>query len=69
MHKFELVSRGETSVLICSDCKRPFLDVENGEVRIKTKHGDQIHENRLTVEHLRMIAIEMWRQAHPPERW
>lgn len=68
-HKFVLETRGNVSVLICSHCQRPFLDIENGEVRIKTKHGSIEHENFLTVDHLRMLAVEMYRQTHPPERW
>lgn len=71
-HKFVLETRGDVSVLICSHCKRPFMDIENGQVRVFTKHGSVEHENILTIEHLKMMAVEMYRQTHPPrppERW
>lgn len=71
-HKFALETRGSVSVLICSECKRPFLDIENGEIRIKSKHGSSEHENRLTIDHLRMLAVAMYTQLHPPrppESW
>lgn len=69
MHKFTLETRGDASVLICQHCQRPILDIENGELKIDSKHGSVKHENLLTMDHLRMIAVEMYRQTHPPERW
>jgi hypothetical protein len=72
MHKFTLETRGEVSVLICSHCKRPFADIENGQVRFKSKHGSSEHENLLTIDHLRMLAVAMYTQLHPPrppESW
>jgi hypothetical protein len=69
MVRFNLETRGETSALICNHCKRPFLEVKNGVIELHAKHGSNTHENVLTVEHLRMLAIEMYRQTHPPERW
>lgn len=65
-HKFQLETRGDSAVLICSDCSRPFLDIINGQIRIKTKHGSKEHDNFLTEAHLKMIAIEMWRQQNLP---
>jgi len=68
-HRLTIETRGSAAVLICSHCQRPFLDIENGELRIRTKHGSKEHENFLTVEHLRMIAVEMFRQTHPPKEF
>lgn len=71
MHKFVLETRGDVSVLICNcdGCELPFLEVRNGLVSIQSKHGSSKHENELTIDHLRMLAVEMYRQIHPPERW
>lgn len=68
-HRFVLETRGAVSVLICKDCQRPFLDIVDGQIRLKSKHGSVEHENFLTIDHLRMLAVEMYRQTHPPERW
>jgi hypothetical protein len=62
-------TRGDESRLICNDCQRPFLTIEQGELRFLSKHGSQHHENILTLEHLRMLIVELHRQLHPPERW
>lgn len=69
MHRFVLESRGSTSVLICSCCHRPFLSIENGEIRITEKHGNDRHSNSLTIEHLRMLLALMTQQTTKPERW
>lgn len=67
-HRLTIETRGESSVLLC-ECGQPFLKIVDGEVRIGSKHGSDKHENTLTIEHLRMIAVEMYRQTHPPQRW
>jgi len=60
-------TRGDASVLICNHCHKPFLEIADGEVRLQNKHGNKIHKNVLTIDHLRMIAFELYRQAHPPD--
>lgn len=68
-HKFVLETRGDVSVLLCNHCQLPILEIVNGLVSIQSKHGSSKHENLLTIDHLRMLAVEMYRQTHPPERW
>ncbi len=67
-----LETRGETSVLICTDdenCRFPFATVENGKLSIKSKHYSAQHLNSLTLAHVMMIAVEMRRQLQKPEQW
>lgn len=70
-HKFVLETRGDVSVLICNcdGCVLPILEIKGGLVGIQSKHASSKHENFLTIDHLRMLAVEMYRQSHPPERW
>lgn len=68
-HRFALETKGNAAALICQHCRKPFLDIQNGEARIVSKHSSSEHENFLTIEHLKMLAVEMYRQTHPPERW
>lgn len=68
-HRLTIETVGDVSRLICSHCQRPFLELENGEMIFESKHGSAKHENVLTGEHLRMVAVELYRQMHPPERW
>lgn len=69
MHKFTLETRGDISVLRCNHCRLPILEVKNGEIEVESKHGSSKHRNTLTIEHLRMLAVAMFSQSHPPERW
>jgi hypothetical protein len=62
--------RKSGSVLICNRCQKPFLEISDGKVKFQNKHGSQIHKNELTIDHLRVIAFEMYRQSRPPtEGW
>lgn len=45
------------------------MKIVDGEIRVLSKHGPVIHENVITMAHLRLIATELYRQLHPPERW
>jgi len=67
-----LETRGETTAIICTDldgCTLPFAVVENGELKIKSKHHSSQCENSLTLAHINMIAVEMRRQLRKPEVW
>lgn len=68
-HRLTIESRGETSVIICSQCQRPFFEIANGQIRLLAKHGGAQHENVLTFKHFRLIGSVMYQQLHPPERW
>ena len=61
--------RGEATVLICSDCERPFLSIQNGELKFQNKHGAKFHENTITLDQIRTVIFEAWKQLHPPEYW
>ena len=69
MKALKVEYRGDESACICESCHLPFLTIENGELLVISKHGSQRHENIITLEQLRMIAFEMYRQKHPPEIW
>lgn len=68
-HRLTIESKGDTSVIICSHCQRPFFEITNGQIRLLAKHGGKQHENVLTYDHFRLIATVMYQQLHPPERW
>jgi hypothetical protein len=68
-HRLTIETRGGKSVLICGHCERPFLEIENGVAVFQNKHGKASHDNRLTLEHLKMIGIEILRQLNPPQYW
>jgi hypothetical protein len=69
-HRLIIEHRESGSVLICNRCQKPFLEISDGKVRFQNKHGSQIHKNELTIDHLRVIAFEMYRQSRPPsEGW
>jgi ribosome-binding ATPase YchF (GTP1/OBG family) len=62
-------TRGNSVVLICADCERPFLSIENGALKFQNKHGAQLHENTINLEQLRTVIFEGWKQLHPTEYW
>lgn len=62
-------TRGESVALICSDCDRPFLVIENGELKFQNKHGSKAHENTISFEQMRTVIFEAWKQLHPTEYW
>lgn len=67
-----LETRGEITALICTDqnsCSLPFATVENGMLKIKSKHHSSQCENGLTLAHVMMLAVEMRRQLQKPELW
>jgi hypothetical protein len=64
-----LESRGNSSAALCSHCDLPFLTIKDGNLLLQAKHGSAKHENTLTIEHLRLLLFEMYRQTHPPEFW
>lgn len=68
-HKFNLETANDISRLTCSNCQRPILTISNGEIQVLSKHGSSQHENSLTIDHLRMLAVVMYAQLHPPERF
>lgn len=68
-HRLTIETRGKITVLICNHCQRPFLEIENGEVVCESKHGSAKHKNTLTAEHLRMVALLMFRQTHPAKEY
>lgn len=71
-NRFAIENRGGQTVLICNGCQLPCLDIQNGLLRIQSKHGNAKHENFLTIEHLKMLAVAMYAQLHPPrppEQW
>lgn len=57
------------SRLICQRCRRPFLEIKGGEVKLLNKHGASQHENTLSFDDLRMLSMLVYQQAHPTERW
>jgi hypothetical protein len=65
-HRLIIEQRETGSVLICNHCQKPFLEIIEGQARLQNKHGSKIHHNALTVDHLRMVAFEMYRQSRPP---
>jgi hypothetical protein len=69
IHRLTIERREDETVLICLHCDRPFLVISDGELRITEKHGSAKHENTLTADDLRMVAVEMYRQTHPPMLW
>lgn len=70
VHTLKLESSGAQTRLICKDCERAFLIIENGELQFLSKHGAKQHENVLTRDHVRLVLFEMYRQSPPePERW
>lgn len=71
IRRLTIESSGDTASLICGagECDRPFLKIEDGEVKFLSKHGNAQHENVLTLDHLRMIILELERQLQPYERW
>ena len=69
IRRLTIESHGDNAALICGGCDRPFLKIEDGEIRFLSKHGNAQHENILTLDHLRMIEIEIKRQLQPYEQW
>jgi hypothetical protein len=69
IRRLTIEARGDQAALICGSCGRAFLTIENGEMTFLSKHGSSQHENVLTEEHLKMIAVELQRQKPPFERW
>lgn len=67
--RLTIEARDGAVVLICADCDRPFLSIENGELTFQNKHGAQLHNNAIGLEQLRMVMFEVWRQLHPTEYW
>lgn len=64
-------SVGDSAKVLCgtSGCRKPFLAIEDGEVRFLSKHGSAMHENILTKSQLEMLLVEIARQLLPYERW
>ena len=71
IRRLTIESTGDTAALICGtgSCERPFLKIEDGEVKFLSKHGNAQHENILTRDHLRMILLEIERQLQPYQQW
>lgn len=61
-HRLILEIRASKSVLICQHCDRPLLEIENGEIKIESRHGSKRHENILAIEYLNILVSEMQRQ-------
>ena len=61
-HRLILEIRESKSVLICQHCDKPILEIEEGEIKILSKHGSRKHNNVLTIEYLKMLVFEMQRQ-------
>lgn len=71
IRRLTIESSGDTAALICGagECDRPFLVIEDGEVKFLSKHGNAQHENILTRDHLKMILLEIDRQLQPYQQW
>lgn len=67
--RLTIEKRGDATVLICGDCDLPFLSIKNGELRFQNKHGSAKHENIITLDQIRTVIFEAWKQLHPPEYW
>jgi hypothetical protein len=65
-HRLIIEQRETGCVLICNHCQKPFLEIVNGKIKFQNKHGSTIHKNELTIDHVRMIAFEMYQQLRPP---
>ena len=65
-----IVDRRDVLTVRCSDCHLPFLEIADGEIKILSKHGSKKHKNSLTIDHVKMLLVEMLRQQRPePEYW
>lgn len=69
IRRLTIETKGDEAALICGGCSRTFLQIENGEVKFLSKHGNAQHENILTLDHLKMIIVELERQLQPYEHW
>jgi hypothetical protein len=56
-HRLIIETRGDAVALICSECARPFITAENGEVTILNKHGKSQHSNKLTISDWRWLGV------------
>lgn len=67
--RLTLEKRGDATVLICGDCDRPFLVIENGELKFQNRHASKVHENTISLDQIRTVIFEAWKQLHPAEYW